>query len=51
MNIHKDKSRTVGNRSLAFRIEELRVKDTDILIFDFESIVFGYLKKVVVYIK
>ena len=51
MNIREDKSRTVGDRSLAFRIEELKVEDTDILTFDFESVVFGYLKEVVVHIK
>ncbi len=51
INIYKDKFKTVGNCSLAFKIEELKVEDTDILAFDFESVVFGCLKKVIVYIK
>ncbi len=51
MNICEDKSGTVGDRSLAFKIGELRVENTDILTFDFESVVFGCLRKVVVYIK
>ncbi len=51
MNIYKDKSGTVGNCSLILRIEELKVEDIDILAFDLESIVFGCLKEVVVYIK
>jgi len=51
MNIRKDKSRTIGDCSLIFKIGELKVEDIDILAFDFESIVFGCLKKVVVYIK
>ncbi len=51
MNIREDKSGTVGDRSLAFGIKELRVEDTDILVFDLESVVFGCLREVVVYIK
>ena len=51
INIRENKSRTIGNRSLAFEIGELRVENTDILTFDLESIVFGYLKEVIVYIK
>ncbi len=51
MNIRKDKSGTVDDYSLAFGIGELKVEDTDILIFDFKFVVFGCLKKVVVYIK
>ncbi len=51
MNIYEDKSKTVGDCSLAFEIEKLRVEDTDILTFDFESIVFDCLKEVVVYVK
>jgi len=51
MNIRKDKSETVGDRSLAFRIGELRIEDIDILAFDLESIVFDCLKEVVVHIK
>ncbi len=51
INIYKDKSGTVNDRSLAFGIGELKVEDTDILAFDFESIVFGYLREVVVYVK
>ncbi len=51
MNICKNKSKTVGNCSLTFKIEELKVEDINILTFDFESIIFGYLKEVVVYIK
>jgi len=51
INICKDKSRTVGDYSLAFGIRELKVEDIDILAFDLESIVFGCLKEIVVYIK
>ena len=51
MNIREDKFRTVGNRSLAFKIKKLKVEDIDILTFDFEFVVFGCLKKVVIYIK
>ncbi len=51
INIYKDKSRTVSDCSLALGIEELKVEDTDILAFNFKSIVFGCLKEVVVYIK
>ncbi len=51
INICKDKSRTVDNRSLTFGIGELKVEDTDILAFDFESIVFNCLREVVVYVK
>ena len=51
MNIRKDKSGTVGDRSLALGIGELRVEDTDILAFDLESVVFGYLREIVVHVK
>ncbi len=51
MNICEDKSGTVGDRFLTFKIRELRVEDIDILTFDFESIVLGCLKEVVVHIK
>ena len=51
INIRKDKFRTVDNRSLVFEIGELKVEDTDILTFNFESIIFNCLKEVVVYIK
>ncbi len=51
MNIYKDKSETVGNRSLTFKIKELKVEDIDILAFDLESVIFGCLKEIVVYIK
>ncbi len=51
MNICEDKSGIVDDCSLVFGIEELKVEDTDILTFDFESVVFNCLKEVVVYIK
>ena len=51
INICKNKSGTVDNYSLVFEIEELKVENTDILTFDFKSIVFGCLKEIVVYIK
>ena len=51
INIYKDKSRTVSDCSLALGIEELKVEDTDILAFNFKSIVLGYLKEIVVHIK
>ncbi len=51
INICKDKSGTVGDRSLAFRIGELKVEDIDILTFNLESVVFGCLKEIVIYIK
>jgi len=51
INICEDKSKTIDNRSLAFKIEELKVEDTDILTFDLESIILGYLKEIVIYIK
>jgi len=51
INICKDKFGIVGDRSLVFGIGELRVENTDILVFDFESVVFGCLREVVVYIK
>ncbi len=51
MNICKNKSKTVGDRSLVFKIGKLRVEDTDILALDLESVVFGCLKEVVVHIK
>jgi len=51
MNIYKNKSETVSNHFLAFEIGELRVENTDILALDLKSVVFGYLKEIVVYIK
>ncbi len=51
MNIRKDKSKTVNNRSLVFGIKELKIEDIDILVFNLEFIVFGCLKEVVVHIK
>ncbi len=51
INICENKSGTVDNYSLTFEIRELKVENIDILTFNLESIVFGYLKKVVVYIK
>ncbi len=51
MDICEDKSKTVGDCSLAFKIGELKIEDIDILSFDFEPIVFNCLREVVVYIK
>jgi len=51
INICKDKSRTVNDHSLTFKIGKLKVENTDILTFDLESIVLGYLKKIIVHIK
>ncbi len=51
MNIRKNKFKTVGNHSLVFGIGELKVEDTDILTLDFESVIFGCLKEIVIYIK
>ncbi len=51
MNICENKSRTIDDCSLAFGIEELKIENTDILTFDFESIVFGCLKEIIIYIK
>ena len=51
INICEDKSGTVGDCFLAFGIGELKVENIDILAFDFESIVFSCLKKIIVYVK
>ena len=51
INISEDKSKTVGNCSLTFKIRKLKVEDTDILAFDLEFIVYGNLNKIIVYIR
>jgi len=51
INICEDKSGTIGDHFLAFGIGELRVEDIDILTFDLKSIVFNYIREIVIYIK
>jgi len=51
INIRENKSRIIGDCSLTFGIGKLKIEDTDILTFNFESIVLGYLKEIVVHIK
>ncbi len=51
VDIYKDKSKTVDNYFLVFKIRKLKVENTDILSFDLEPIIFNCLKKVIVYIK